>query len=153
MVIDKKHIEKFNQKISKFDNGCWHWQGMKDKDGYGKIKINNKRTSAHRLSMIMVHGDIPENNWVLHKCDNPSCVNPEHLYFGSPSQNSLDRENRKRGRPLKGENNGFNKLNDSAVLAIRKLFGVKKQTEIAEMFGVSPGLVSYIKSRKIWNHI
>lgn len=152
-MVENIHIENFNKKILKLDNGCWQWQGMKDKDGYGKIKVNNKRTSAHRLAMIIAHGSIEENKWVLHKCDNPACVNPDHLYFGNPSQNSMDRENRKRGRPLQGENNGANKLNNLSVLKIRELLKTAKGKEIADMFGVTPGLVSYIKSRKIWGHI
>lgn len=147
------NIENFFKKVNKTKT-CWEWTGMLDDDGYGRFKIKGTPKAAHRLSMIIEHGSVPTGMWVLHNCDNRKCVNPNHLYFGTPSMNSMDRENRGRGRSLIGENNGYNKLVDSSVIQIKGLIrnGVTGR-EIAKKFNVTPSLISLIKNNKIWTHI
>ena len=79
-------------------SGCWVWTGCTNKDGYGKIWHRGKHHQIHRLSYWLHFGEIPEGLNVLHRCDNPPCCNPDHLYLGSQRRNVRDREERGRGR-------------------------------------------------------
>src|ERR1700677_2197549 len=89
--------ERFFEKVSKTKN-CWLWTGSKDKKGYGRFRLGNKLWNAHRVSWLLHMGDIPKK-LVLHNCpfgDNPSCVNPNHLFVGSHGDNAKDRESKRR---------------------------------------------------------
>jgi hypothetical protein len=73
------------------DSGdCWLWQGYRDRDGYGKVRYANKTTVAHRVAWMLTIGPIPDALLVLHHCDNPSCVRPDHLFLGTPRDNIHD---------------------------------------------------------------
>ena len=84
-------MDRFFQKVNK-TGFCWEWLAGKDKDGYGKIKIRGKTLQAHRVSWGIHNGPIPEGIGVLHRCDNPSCVNPLHLFLGTTLDNMRDRD-------------------------------------------------------------
>ena len=108
-VVDphKRFLEKI--KI----NECWEWLGCKNSDNYGFFKIGKKMIGAHRFSYEHYYGQIPDGMCVLHKCDNPSCVNPSHLFIGTPKDNSIDRKQKDRGYRPQGEKCANSKLIDA----------------------------------------
>lgn len=121
--------------------GCWLWNKYIKRDGYGHFRSFNKKVLAHRASYIAFFGDIPEGLLVCHKCDTPSCVNPEHLFLGTHKENSEDRNNK--GRQATGLTHGKAKLSEADVQAIRN--STKRYKDIAHEFGVSLGYIKAIR--------
>lgn len=132
--------ERFMSKVSE----DWKWTGAKNKDGYGQIKILGKQVGAHVVSYQLFKGDIPAGAFVLHTCDEPDCVNPEHLYLGSHKDNMRDRMAHGHYNDMFGINNVNAKLTDSQVEAIKDLYASKKYTqfEIGKMFNVHQVTIS-----------
>jgi len=131
------------------NNNCWIWQGFKDKDGYGSIIINQKMNKPHRVMWEIHNGPIPEGINVLHKCDNPPCVNPDHLFLGSQKDNIQDCI--KKDRFVRGEKNGRAKLTKNKVIKI--YYDNRKYAEIAKDFSVSKASVGSIKKGRNWAHL
>lgn len=90
-----------NKYIKIENNGCWNWIGWKDRKGYGQAHFQSKRFFSHRLSWIFYKGEIPIGLYVCHKCDNPSCCNPDHLFLGTQKDNIQDMMKKGRGN-IKG---------------------------------------------------
>lgn len=144
---------------------CWAWIGSKLPRGYGMLRTSPTfAMRAHRYSYELHNGPIPDGALVLHKCDNPNCVNPEHLFLGSQSDNMADmwKKGRHRrvnpqwlaGAKAKGEAHGGAKLTNEDVGVIRaKLASGENATAIARQFGVRSGCVRDIKHRKTWTHL
>ena len=138
-------------------NDCWEWTGAKDRKSYGKIKIRSIRNSpisAHRLSALWagVISDLNDGSDVCHSCDNPSCVNPSHLWRGTRKQNLQDMA--QKGRATTGSRNGASVLDEEKVAAIRKMLktGVP-QKKIAQSFGVGVMTVNHIALGRTWRHV
>lgn len=152
---------RFWAKVVKTDE-CWLWVGHRSQNrgrsAYGRIVVNGKEVCAHRIAWEMVNGAIPEGLLVLHKCDNPACVNPDHLFLGTQKDNMQD-ASRKRRCPMhmhpeshvRGEANPQSKLNAEVVAQIRAEYvkGVNSP-QLAARFGVSRDHVTEIAKGKWW---
>lgn len=143
-------------------SGCWLWTGAVNNIGYGMFHVeHNKQTNkskaalAHRVSFELYTGNKLGKLNALHRCDNPSCVNPDHLFAGTPADNVADMDNKGRrvSKPLLGSRHGRSKINEDDVKRIRVLRqSGMKQKEIAAIFGISQVQVSNILLGTQWNH-
>lgn len=140
----------FWMKVDK-TNDCWVWTGRKTNHGYGTFS-RHPTILAHRYSWSYYNGEIPKGLCVLHKCDNPPCVNPDHLSIGTQSDNQADKMSKQ--RQSKGEVNGSAKLTGEQVLEIRRLYELGyKQVELANKYGVQYTTIKAIAVRRTWKHI
>jgi hypothetical protein len=135
-------------------NDCWEWQGCINDNGYGifwyKVVIR-----SHRFSYLLNKGPIENGLCVCHKCDNPSCVNPEHLFLGTQGENMKDMMTKGRAVAPKGENHSFAKLTESQVKEIREKYasGNYLQRQLCIEYNISQAAISAITRRKIWKDI
>ncbi len=90
-------IDRFNSKAALGENGCLEWSASKSSAGYGQFWVNGRSRQAHRVAYELHHGRIPEGLFVCHKCDNPPCVNPDHLFLGTANDNNQDKMRKGRG--------------------------------------------------------
>ncbi len=165
-------INRFWSRVQKTE-GCWVWQGATIKKGYGSFNPGSSRKGSNpwissRFAWFVTFGVIPIGLWVLHKCDNPPCCNPDHLFLGTVKDNAADA--RQKGRlPVgcnhwththpehlaKGENHHGAKLTATNALEIRSCFkiGNTSKAELGREFGVDRTTISRIIHRKIWAHV
>jgi hypothetical protein len=146
--------EKFIKSYQLNENGCWIWTAIINKNGYGIICIKRKRILAHRFSYEFHVKKIPEGMIICHRCDNPGCVNPNHLFIGTHADNIKDKLQKGRGDCPKGEKCVRAKLTNEKVLQIREMIkdGIFNIL-IAEKFGVHPNTILAIKKGKAWRHV
>lgn len=155
--IEIEHLDDLLARLAKRsrlnpETGCIEWTGALMHKGYGHINWRGKVYRTHRLSYAAVNGDIPEGMFVCHKCDNPKCMNPEHLFLGTYADNSADMAQKKRSTI--GERNPMAKVNTATVQAIRILGNTGMfQKNIAEKFGISREAVGLILRGERWKHI
>lgn len=156
MKINKETKKRFLEKIKK-SNKCWEWTGAKCLKGYGRFRINKVLFGAHRISYLIYNSSIPSGIFVCHKCDNPSCVNPKHLFLGTRSDNMKDAFNKGRLKPLigkkfeNGENNISSKLSEEQVKRIRE--DGERAILLAKEFNVSVSLIFRIRKGILWKSI
>lgn len=133
---------------------CWAWSGNRPDGRYGHFSINGAIVKAHRWMYQFLNGPIPEGLVVRHRCDNPACVNPQHLDIGTPAQNAADMVERGRNDNRKGERHPLAQVSASAVLMIRReAANGRTQSAIAKEFGISRQQVGKIIRRDNWGHI
>ena len=145
--------ERFWERVEKSD-GCWLWTGSKNRKGYGVIGEGGEGRDliAPRVIWEWTNGPIPPGMMVCHHCDVPACVNPDHLFLGTPADNMLDKV--AKGRQRKGETVPGAKLTEAGVREIRRRRTAgEPQKAIAADYGVSQSVVSNIMSRRTWKHI
>lgn len=140
-----KNISKQN------GDGCWEWNGAKNINGYGILNIDQVPILTHRLAWKSENGEIENGLHVLHKCNNPPCCRPSHLYLGKDKENARDRV--LAGTTTKGEKNPGSKFTEQQILEIRKKGRTIGGTELAKMYGVYPSAISKIINRRNWKHI
>jgi len=145
--------ERFWDKVDKrSDNECWEWKAYKTPEGYGQFGVKNIIFKAHRVAWMLHTGDTLYNGeFVLHKCDNPSCVNPNHLFLGNNQLNMADKASKGRSN---GELNNSHKLTEQQVIQIRQAHqnGTTKY-KLARKYDVSNGCITKIVTRQTWRHI
>jgi hypothetical protein len=134
-------------------SGCWIWLGACDSLGYGKYTANGRRVQAHRYAYERHVGPIPQGLFVCHHCDTPSCVNPSHLFLGTPQINGLDMRVKRRSN--RGEINAHAKLSAQEVREIREALkaGLASHRSLARHFDVSPSNIGLIARRERWKHL
>lgn len=135
-------------------SGCWLWTGptFKKRGGYGCFTCRPHgvvQGRAHRVAWAIYRHPISPKEHVLHKCDNPLCVNPDHLFLGDQNTNMQDKV--AKGRQTRGETHGVRKLTENEAISIRN--DQRLYTEIAEDFGISVPTVSDIKRARSWQHL
>jgi hypothetical protein len=151
------------------ENGCWEWQGSrvgvkKGKEakigtGHGNFHFEGRNVYAHRFAWEALGGNAPADiKCVCHKCDNPKCVNPEHMFLGSKAENNHDMKAKGRSKGAVGVANKLSKLNDDKVRLIRQLWEMSPPSrpthaELAEMFHVDRSVICEVINRKIWKHV
>jgi len=145
-------------------DGCWIWIGCKASSGYGQIGRGRRgegQMPTHRLAWELTNGPIPDGLWVLHKCDNPPCCNPAHLFLGTRTDNMRDCS--AKGRLLaqsnpahlaRGSRHGVAKLKESDIPTIRKRLAYGDlQWDIARDYGVTQTAIWSVKTGKTWKHV
>lgn len=153
--------EKWNKIKNEFERlvikkeGCWSWKNKSLTNGYVKINIGrSKSILGHRISWIIHNGKIDNKLFVLHKCDNPQCTNPEHLFLGTPKDNSQDCLNKNRKNVAKGSNHYNVKLTEIDVIKIKELLKLGySQRKLAKIFNISSSNIQNIADGKIWKDI
>jgi hypothetical protein len=161
MNFTESDKDRFWSKVNKTDD-CWVWTGFKDKDGYGRFKYKGKNYRANRFAWMLTNNkEIPNKMFVCHHCDNPSCVNPTHLFLGTQSDNERDCWNKGR-KSLSGENHTQNKLSlkqvyeilDSVSEAKHKWGGITKLCKtMGERYNVSMYTIRSVIYGDSWTHI
>jgi hypothetical protein len=158
----KKHIRRgtpeerfWNRVIIAGVRDCWLWDGPCDTDGYGMFFVDTQRFRASRFAYMLANGPIPSGQGVLHHCDNPPCVNPAHLFLGTPKDNALDSVSKNRRARMFGAANASTKLTEDHVRTIRLLHKQGNTTiaALARQFCTSESTVRFIVQGKTWKHI
>ncbi len=145
MNFAEEFAARFWTKVQKTSE-CWLWIGAPSSGGYGQIGNRNKRLMAHRVSWEIHFGAISDGMHVLHHCDTPCCVRPDHLFLGTQADNMADRN--EKGRQSHGEGHACSKLTWEAVKIIRN--SGAPQQELADRFGVTASTISQCKNEKSW---
>lgn len=177
----KNTTEDFWSKVAQSDS-CWRWTGYCLHNGYGQFRLSGQVWLTHRLSWTLAYGPIADGLDVLHRCDNPPCVRPDHLFLGTNADNAADRDRKGRGasgdrhwsrthperlargsangsrvhpdRLRRGDQHGRARLNAGAVVAIREAHadGVSTTT-LARDFGVTDTAIRFVIQRRNWRHV
>ncbi len=144
--------ERFDKKWKlEPETGCWLWTAGLDTKGYGGFRFRGRLRSAHRVAWELYRGPVPSGTHygttcVLHRCDVPACVNPDHLFLGSQADNVADRD--RKGR------SGSAKLSEADVTAIRRAVASgEQQCSVASRHRVSQSAVSLIVTQKTWRRV
>ncbi len=155
--MDEKTIARFWAKVDKREpDECWPWKAGKNNQGYGRYRVStSKLVIASRFALSLALGrELVRTEDACHRCDNPSCVNPAHLFLGSRLDNIRDMLNKGRNAQPKGERHNKARLTDASVLEMRRLYaeGVSGP-RLAVLFGVAQTTANRVVSRQLWRHI
>jgi len=145
-------VQRFWRRVQKTD-GCWLWTGPIFEPGYGEFWLEDRNIGAHRFAWILTYGAIPDGLWVLHRCDVRRCVNPAHLFLGTPSDNTADMV--QKGRGISGTRHPLSKLTTDDIQRIRYWWNDSQatQAQLAERFGVRQLMIWSIIHRRRWKTV
>lgn len=149
-------FQRISAKIAKSPAGCWEWTGTKNRCGYGMVwlSVGLRNEGAHRAMYVLVFGELPEGLIVMHKCDNPACVNPDHLKAGTNAENAKDAAIKGRTFRSIGSKSGKAKLTEGLALqAMRLVAAGSAFKEVAARFGVSHFCLRRVKDGSRWPHL
>lgn len=150
--------DRIRSRVSVTDGGCWEWAGGRFNTGYGALSVNGRSRYAHRASYAEFVGPIPHGRFVCHRCDNPACVNPDHLFLGTPADNMADKA--AKGRSRRGEKNNTTKLTERQVILIKGFLRrhppIKGQRGgpcnfLSRWFGTTQAAISHIGCGRNWS--
>lgn len=137
-ILNKNDIKRFWLKVSVMEQDkCWEWLSAKNNKGYGKMGVGKKTIDSHRLSYLINKGDIPENYCVCHTCDNPSCVNPNHLFLGTVRENAVDMVYKGRGKYILPPSTKINLKEEEIAL-----IGTMSDKKLGELLNISPHVIT-----------
>jgi len=155
LEFDDETRKRFWRKVNVgTGNKCWEWDAGKTGWGYGSFRYRGKIFPSHRISWsLYFEEDIPCEKIILHTCDNPGCVNPNHLRVGTHKDNVKDRV--AKGRSAVGERNGRSKCTESDIVLIREMYesGEYNKSQISRLFSIDDRTTRKILNREIWTHI
>lgn len=156
--VREDHAARFHNNYTVKSNGCWIWKLKTNPQGYGTMSLSrkhNKKVRAHRFSAWLHGMPLTDELLVCHRCDNPSCVNPLHLFLGTASDNSQDMVDKGRLNIMHGTKNPASKLNARAVKYIRKhgRKGDGSVQRLAQKYGVNDSTILGVLNGLTWSHI
>jgi hypothetical protein len=148
-IFSEKNQERFWQRVFKTDS-CWLWTLIPSAKGYGRWTVEGRKVFTHRYAWTITNGPIPDFLRVLHTCDNPPCVNPDHLWLGTDADNGRDKK--EKGRAAKGENNGRAKITIEIVDLIRSQYktGNYSHRSLAKKYSLSKTEIGHIIREEKW---
>lgn len=132
-------------------DGCWLWTGQCE-DGYGRVSWGGRRERAHRVAWMLANGPFPARKHVLHRCDNPPCVNPAHLFLGTNADNMADKA--AKGREARGEAHGLAKLTAALISGVFASDAAgESKASIARRLGVGRTTIGHVLAKRTWVHV
>lgn len=147
-----KEYQCTDKQLSGVNGVCWEWNAYRNPAGYGEVRVNYRLWLAHRYSYHCNTGDIPEGLVIMHTCDNPACINPEHLLLGTHAHNNADTN--AKGRGNQGGRNGQSKLSQQQVQDIRRRVAEgEKSIRLSEEFRVNRSCISKIVNQSSWKEV
>lgn len=143
----------FWKKVDRSGSGCWPWVEAVDRHGYGRFRLGNKRTGAHRMAWMLSKGDIPDGMMVCHACDNRRCCNPAHLWIGTHDANMADRDAKSRCATL--DDHGRAKVSKQLAQEARALYATGKfsQKALGRMFGIKTSAMGSLLRGETWKGV